>query len=113
MNTNNEERVIQTDAPYPVQLQIPRPEYSSRWLALATLLFLVPKAILLIPHLVIVYLLQYVAIFLGIIAQFVVLFTGKYPEGMFNLMRGIFQWHARVGAFFFGLTDKYPPFSFK
>ena len=47
------------------------------------------------------------------ISQLAVLFTGKYPRGMFDFMVGVMRWTARVNAFSYALTDKYPPFSLK
>ncbi|HXK36002.1 MAG TPA: DUF4389 domain-containing protein [Candidatus Paceibacterota bacterium] len=95
---------------YPVDVQYRYPERSSRWLALATLLFLVPKAVLLVPHLFIMYILGIAAMFCGIAAQVVVLVTGTYPHGLFDFMTGLSQWQTRVNAYLIGLTDQYPPF---
>ena len=97
---------------HPVNITIPRQENYSRWLALATLLFAIPKMIMLIPHFIVLYVLRIVVFFIAVIAQFAVLFTGKYPEGMHKIVVGILRWQMRVRTFFFGLTDKYPPFSF-
>ena len=96
---------------YPVSLEITRPERSSRLLALATLLFFIPKAILLIPHFFVLYFVGIAALVVGIIAQFAVLFTGKYPVGMHDFVTASLRWQARVNAYTFGLVDKYPPFS--
>lgn len=98
---------------YPVKLVIPRPESPSRWLALATVLMMIPKMILLIPHLVVLYFLGIVALILVIFAQVVVLFTGEYPESLFKIVHGMMQWQVRVNSYFFGLTDTYPPFTFE
>lgn len=98
---------------HPVQVVAPRPERSSRLLALATLLLTIPKLILLVPHLIILYFLGIVMLVVAIIAQFAVLFTGSYPESMFNLVRGTFQWQVRANLYLLGLTDAYPPFSLK
>ena len=95
---------------HPVNLTIERQEGYSRWLALATLLFAIPKAIFLIPHFIILYILAIVLFFLVIIAQFIVLITGDYPEGIHKIVLGILQWQVRVTAYFAGLTDRYPPF---
>ena len=95
---------------YPVDVQYQRPERSNRWLALATLLFVLPKALILFPHLFILYVLGMVAFVCGLAAQVAVLFTGKYPEGLFRLLTGVMRWQVRVNAYLFGLTDQYPPF---
>lgn len=97
----------------PVIVTIKREEHSSRWLALAFLLFMVPKAILLIPHFIILYLLGIAAFILTIIAQFIVLVTGHYPANMHDIVVGTIRWQVRVNAYFLGLSDKYPPFSLK
>ena len=99
----------QTNA-QPVSLTIQRPHQSSRWLALATLLFLLPKAVMLVPHFVVLYALGIVAFLCGVIAQFVVLFTGRYPQGLFDIAVGVMRWQVRVNAYVIGLTDIYPPF---
>ena len=48
------------------------------------------------------------------IAWFAVLFTGKYPQGLFNFVTGVMRWGLRVNAYAFLLvTDQYPPFSLR
>ncbi len=100
------------DTPSPVHLTIVRPERSSRKLALATLLFMIPKLIILIPHIIILYALAIASLVVGVIAQFVVLFTGKYPENMHKFVANVLRWQVRVNAFALGLVDRYPPFNF-
>ena len=102
-----------THTTHPVQAIAPRQETSSRWLALATLLFMIPKMILLIPHFIVLYFLGIIMIIVAFFAQVVVLFTGKYPKGLYDLVLGTFQWQLRMNLYFLGLTDKYPPFSLK
>lgn len=104
---------ISGDVQYPVSLAIARPERSSRWLALATLLLFIPKAIMLIPHMIILYFLGIASFVVGVIAQFAVLFMGSYPAGMHEFVVGTLRWQMRMNAFMFGLIDKYPPFSLK
>jgi hypothetical protein len=64
-----------------------------------------------------VYLLAIVqAIILGvcaIIAWFVILFTGKLPDGLFNPMRSALAYLTRAAAYFLLITEDYPPFSFE
>lgn len=95
---------------YPVKLTIPQQERYSRWLALATILFFIPKAIILIPHMIVLYVLGIAACFAVIIGQITVLFLGRYPKALFDFTVGTMRWRTRVGAYFFGLTDSYPPF---
>lgn len=98
---------------HPVTLTIPRQERYSRWLSLATLLALVPKLILLIPHFIILYFLGILMLIVAVFGQLVVLFTGRYPENLFNLVHGALQWQVRANVYLLGLSDSYPPFSLK
>lgn len=43
--------------------------------------------------------------------RFAILFTGRYPRGIFGFVEGVSRWHNRVVAYAFTLvTDQYPPF---
>lgn len=101
----------QLPSDYPVKVEVTYPEQSSRLLALLSILFIVPKAILVIPHFVILYVFSIVSFVAWILSQFAVLFTGRYPKGMFDFIVGVTRWQTRASAYFMGLTDKYPPFS--
>ena len=80
-----------------------------RGLALAGALFGV-KAILLIPHLIIIGVLQYLAMAVGYIGFWIVAFTGKFPVGLQNLITMWLRWGARSYGWLAGITDEYPPF---
>ncbi len=107
---------------YPATLHIAYPERLSRGLALV-------KWLLAVPHLVIV------GVFLGgggylasragewavtpagglvgvfvLIAGVVLLFTGRYPRGVFDFVLGLDRWALRVAAYVGLMTDAYPPF---
>lgn len=97
---------------YPVIVEVEYPESSSRILALLAIPFFVLKIILLIPHLVVLYFLQIVATIAAWLGIWVVLFTGKYPRGIFNFVVGVTRWQTRTSVWLLGLTDKYPPFGF-
>jgi hypothetical protein len=96
---------------YPVRLEIETPEAPSRLLALFGVLFMIIKLILLIPHIVILGVLGIVAIVVAYIGYWVVLITGRYPQGLFNLITGVQRWEYRTTSWLLGLTDQYPPFS--
>lgn len=84
-------------------------EKPRRGLALAGALFGV-KAILLIPHLIIIAALQYLALAVGYIGFWIVAFTGKFPVGLQNLITMWLRWGARSYGWLAGITDEYPPF---
>jgi hypothetical protein len=69
------------------------------------------RFILVIPHVIVLALLAIVVWFAMIGAFFVVLFTAKWPDGLFNFVLGFMRWSTRVNAYFLLLTDEYPPFS--
>ena len=92
---------------YPVTLDVEYREDLSRWMIFV-------KWLLVLPHmfvLMFVLLAAYVVIF---IAFFAILFTGRYPRGMFDFVVGAGRWTMRVNAYAQWLmTDRYPPFSLK
>jgi hypothetical protein len=81
------------------------PRELNRWLPLI-------KWLLAIPHFIVLVVLGIVAFFVVIIAWFAILFTGRYPRGLFDFVVGVIRWQNRVVAYAVTLvTDKYPPFS--
>lgn len=75
-----------------------------RWMPLV-------KWFLAIPHYVVLFFLQIAAFVAVIIAWFAILFTGRYPRGLFGFVEGVIRWNNRVLAYAFTLvTDVYPPF---
>lgn len=84
-------------------------EYSD---SLSRLLIFV-KWLLAIPHLIILYFLSAVASVITIIAFFAILFTKKYPKGLFDFYVGVLRWNANVYAYILLLRDDYPPFSWE
>jgi len=70
------------------------------------------KWLLAIPHYIVLVVLGVIAIFAIIIAWFAILFTGRYPRGLFDYVVGVGRWGLRVRAYVSLLvTDRYPPFS--
>jgi hypothetical protein len=89
---------------YPVQLEIDYQEEYSRWMPLV-------KWLLAIPHFFILIFLGIGAAFALIGAFFVVLFTQRYPRGIFDYVVGVYRWGLRVTAYTYLMTDRYPAFS--
>ena len=68
------------------------------------------KWFLAIPHYIVLFFLAIGAFFAVIAAWFAILFTGRYPRGLFNFVVGVGRWGMRVNAYAFLLTtDQYPP----
>lgn len=99
-----------TDEEQAVHVEIAYPDVErdlNRWRPLI-------KWLLAIPHYIVLWLLSIVQMVVVIIAWFAILFTGRYPRGMFDLVVGVMQWSLRVQAYAFLLTtDRYPPFSLR
>ena len=76
----------------------------NRWLPLV-------KWLLAIPHYIVLALLWIAVVVVVLVAWFAILFTGRYPRGMFGFVEGVIRWHNRVVAYALTLvTDRYPPF---
>ena len=89
---------------YPLRFDVEYPESLSR-------LLIFVKWLLAIPHFLVLYALGTVAYVLTIIAFFAILFTKKFPQGLFDMVVNIQRWNANVYAYAGLLRDEYPPFS--
>lgn len=70
------------------------------------------KWLLAIPHYVVLFFLWIAVMVVTFIAWWAILFTGRYPRGMFDFVVGVLRWGLRVQAYTTLLTtDQYPPFS--
>lgn len=67
------------------------------------------RAVLVLPHLLMLAFLAIAVSFVVFIAWFVVLFTGKWPEGMRHFVLGYVRWNTRVMGYYYLLTDEWPP----
>ena len=97
-----------TDEEQAVHLEIAYPDAKedlNRWLPLV-------KWFLAIPHYIVLSFLCIAAFVSVVIAWFAILFTGRYPRGLFDFVVGVFRWSLRVEVYAFLLTtDRYPPFT--
>lgn len=93
------------DAPYSAELILPRPTEPRNKLTVAFRIFLA------IPQLIAVACLGLAWGITSIIAWFSILFTGNYPEGLYEFGVGVLRWSTRVEAYVLLLRDEYPPFS--
>jgi Domain of unknown function (DUF4389) len=102
-----DDRYPATDEQQAVSLELPYPDVPrelNRWLPLV-------KWLLAIPHYVVLVFLWIGALIAIVVAWFAILFTGRYPRGLFDFLVGVGRWTNRVIAYAFLLvTDEYPPF---
>ena len=97
--STDEEQAVHLDIEYPDASQLSRGMPIVKWL-------------LAIPHWIILFFLWIGAVVSVIIAWFAILFTGRYPRGLFDFVVGVNRWTLRVDAYAVLLTtDRYPPFS--
>jgi hypothetical protein len=102
-----DDRYPSTDEHQAVRLDFEYPDARlglNRWLPLV-------KWFLAIPHYIVLLFLYLGAIVVVIVAWFAILFTGRYPRGLFDYVEGVIRWHNRVvGYAFILVSDAYPPF---
>jgi Domain of unknown function (DUF4389) len=102
------DRYPSTDDHQWVRLDFPYPDAKrdlNRWLPLV-------KWLLAIPHYIVLAFLYLATIIVVIVAWFAILFTGRYPRGIFDFVEGVIRWHNRVvGYALILVTDRYPPFT--
>ena len=97
--------VLQPDSgPAPVIVSFPSPSDQRR----LTVAF---RAILVIPQFVVLGILSFVGAVVAFIGWWAALFTGRLPDWAFELLTGLVRWSARVSAYGYLITDRYPPFS--
>jgi hypothetical protein len=101
-----DDRYPSTDERQGVRLDVPYPDVArlNRGLPLV-------KWLLAVPHYIVLAFLYLGAVIAIVIAWFAILFTGRFPRGLFAYLVGVGRWTNRVTAYAFMLvTDRYPPF---
>jgi hypothetical protein len=102
-----DDRYPATDEHQSVHLDYAYPDAArdlNRWLPLV-------KWLLAVPHYIALFFLYIAAVVTVIVAWFAIVFTGRYPRGMFDFVEGVIRWHNRVLGYAITLvTDQYPPF---
>jgi hypothetical protein len=103
-----DDRYPATDEEQSVHLEIDYPDARlglNRWMPLI-------KWFLAIPHYVVLFVVTAGAVLAVIGAWFAILFTGRYPRGLFDYVEGVMGWHNRVAGYAAILvTDEYPSFA--
>jgi hypothetical protein len=65
-----------------------------------------------LPHFIALFFLGIAVFVLWVVVQWVILFSARYPRGMFDFAAGVVRWQTRVSGYALGLSDRYPPLSF-
>jgi uncharacterized protein DUF4389 len=89
--------------PYPVTFEADYVEKRSRLTTFFRLLLVIPHAIVLAFYAI-------AAAVVVIVAWFALVFTGRWPRGMYDFVAGFFRYGTAVHGYFYLLTDEYPPF---
>jgi hypothetical protein len=91
---------------YPASIEVTTPERLDRWRPLV-------QWILAIPHLIVAGALQYAAEAVAIVSWFIILFTGKLPQGLADFQVMVMRYNMRAWAYAGFLHAEYPPFEFE
>jgi hypothetical protein len=96
------------DSDYPISFavgEMPADDARDRWSVGLRLIYV-------IPHAIVLFFLGIAWAILAFISWLIILFTGAYPEGLYNFSVGYLRWSLRVEAYLLLMRDEYPPFSF-
>jgi hypothetical protein len=93
------------DAPYPASIEVADPVGPRDRLAVGL------RLLLALPHVIVLFFLLLAWSFTTIAAWFIILFTGDYPQGLYEFGVGALRWRLRVEAYMLLMVDEYPPFS--
>jgi hypothetical protein len=93
------------DAPYPASIELTDPAGPRDRLTVGL------RVILAIPHFIALFFVVFAWWITAVIAWFAILFSGTYPQGLYDFGVGGLRWLLRVEAYMLLLVDDYPPFS--
>jgi hypothetical protein len=93
------------DAPYPASIEVSDPERPRDRVSVGF------RIILAIPHFIVLFFVLLAWSLTTIAAWFIILFTGAYPQGLYEFGVGALRWRLRVEAYLLLMVDEYPPFS--
>ena len=88
---------------YPARIELDYPGEMERWRHFV-------QWLLAIPVLLVAGILRNLAQLMAFFALFTILFTERYPPGMFQLAEVSMRWNARANAYAHFLVTRYPPF---
>jgi hypothetical protein len=94
-----------SESPVHLEYATPPGRQLSRWRVLFW------KNVLILPHL---FVLQFLAIGVYVavvLSWFAILFTGRYPRGLFSFVSGTMRWHLRIAGYFLSFNDRFPPYA--
>jgi hypothetical protein len=95
------------DPSYPIRFRARYPEAGiARWRPLL-------QGIMAFPHFFVLWFVSIAGFVALFISFFAILFTGRYPPGLFNFIVGWQRWTQRVTGFTLLMTEEYPPFGFQ
>jgi hypothetical protein len=94
--------------PYPVRLYVMRPGGQSKLLNLPFFSWIF-RFVLTFPHYILITMLQILGIVAWWMCTWGILFTGRYPRGLFKLNVGVLRWYMNYYCYMFSLFDEFPP----
>ena len=97
---------MDTKPEYPIRVTVDYPEKLSR---ISTFF----RLLLSIPHTIVIFFLSIAQGVIVFFAWWIIIFTGRYPRGMFDFVAKVLRWQTRFNAYSMLLTSKYPPFDGK
>ncbi len=92
-------------APYPASFTFDPPEKVANWRVIG-------NVVLAIPHLIVLYVFNFVSEVVSFVSWLMILFTGKLPDGLANLQVLYLRYQIRTYTYVLFMREEYPPFSF-